>query len=684
MVEVNEPGACVSVDDEKAQVEISRKGDKEKITVSVSPGKHKLRVEKEGFTFFTQEFAIKARGSVVIQARLERPKLPPRFKNSLGMEFVLVPKGTFWMGGGGGEVDKKKVEIEQDFYPKDPRPYWGMPAGKKKVEMEQDFYLGVYEVTQGEWQAVTGVNPSHFSREGGGKEAVKDISDADLRRFPVENISWTEARLFAVALTLREKEAGWQYRLPMEAEWEYACRGGQRADKSEYGYNFYFEKPTNELRPDQANWEHGQGLKRSCKVGSYKPNSLGLYDMHGNVAELCDDEEKWDNGESRRVARSGSWGFGTDRCRAAFHMTAPASFRANDLGVRLARVPVTPKDNNPPAQAPQQDRRPEEVLTNSLGMKFALSTPGKYALSVRFSPDGKRLLAAAQYGLFKIYDVESGTTILSVEYGLTWIRCLTWSPDGKHFAVRKGLTDGFDDVLICNAQTGKPDLPVLKCGAEARSLAWSPDGQTLAVGVRKKEPGYLFGKGRVVLFRTQSGQQVGASAYADWPCDGIAWSPDGQRLAASGQRLRVWDSTLLKEIPVAKTPAVCLCWSPDGKQLAVGGGDQPDHGDGTIKIYDAKSWVPITDIVDPMHDLVCLAWHPRLPRLASGNQLGAIKIWDTEMGQELLARETSADTRYRRIQQLDRNPDGLRLASASMDCMVRIWDASMATRVLKK
>ena len=94
--------------------------------------------------------------------------LPPTFKNSIGMEFVIVPKGKSWLGGGKGKLGDKEVEI---------------PA---------DFYLGKYEVTQEEWEKVMGENPSWFSRTGDGKDAVKDITDADLKRFPVEKVSWDD------------------------------------------------------------------------------------------------------------------------------------------------------------------------------------------------------------------------------------------------------------------------------------------------------------------------------------------------------------------------------------------------------------------------------------------------------------------------------------------------------------
>jgi len=239
---------------------------------------------------------------------------PKTFTNSLGMEFVLVPKGKFLMGGGDGKVGDKEVEI----------PY--------------DFYLGKYEVTQEEWEKVTGTNPSHFSRTGELRNEVANIAADELKKFPVENVSWTEAQLFVEALNAREKTSGWVYRLPREAEWEYSCRGGPCSNKFDYAFNFYFEKPTNQLLPDQANFNNV--LKRTCKVGSYKPNRLGLYDMHGNVWEWCEDSHKAENGASLRVDRGGGWSDDAGDCRAAGRRAIVPSYWGDFLGVRLARVPV--------------------------------------------------------------------------------------------------------------------------------------------------------------------------------------------------------------------------------------------------------------------------------------------------------------------------------------------------------
>ncbi len=237
----------------------------------------------------------------------ELPRPPEKFTNSLGMSFVLVPKGTFWMSEKGENA-------------------------KNLVQIPQDFYMGAYLVTQTEWQTIMGANPSYFSRRGPGKNEVTHISNEDLQRFPVENVSWTDCREFLRRLNARELDLYWQYRLPTEEEWEYACRAGA-SSKEECSFDYYLNSPTIELLPQQANfnkdWWH------PTKVGSYEPNSLGLYDMHGNVWEWCQES----NGSLSRKIRGGSWIFQAERCKAAsrYSWSDKADY---DLGLRLVRVRV--------------------------------------------------------------------------------------------------------------------------------------------------------------------------------------------------------------------------------------------------------------------------------------------------------------------------------------------------------
>jgi formylglycine-generating enzyme required for sulfatase activity len=245
---------------------------------------------------------------------------PQKFKNFVGMDLVPVPRGKFWMGGKDGST-----------------------AGAHLVEMPHDFYLGACEVTQEQWQMLMGKNPSWFSRTGGGREAVAKIPDEELKTFPVEMVSWDDVQQFLAKLNAQDKdrEPDWIYRLPTEAEWEYACRGGPSADKRVFGFDYYFDKPTNDVGPEQANFEYrnepGKSLGRTCPVGSYHPNWLGLFDMHGNVWEWCNDEERQSDGTFHKVYRGGSW---LGRNRAADRRTYPPTARYNNLGFRVAQVPV--------------------------------------------------------------------------------------------------------------------------------------------------------------------------------------------------------------------------------------------------------------------------------------------------------------------------------------------------------
>jgi RNA polymerase sigma factor (sigma-70 family) len=237
-----------------------------------------------------------------------------------GMKFVPLPKGTLYMGWNGTKGSAKKREIKEDFE------------------------IAVYTVTQGQWQELMWNSPSWFSRQGGGKEAVKDIKDEELKKFPVESVSWNDVQAFIKRLNEREKGKGYVYRLPTQAEWEYACRGGATTEE-ECSYHFYFEKPTNDLSSKQANFngnqpfgkgEKGPYLERTTKVGSYAPNKLGLYDMHGNVWQWT-----FPGG-----LRGGGWHNSAGSCRAASSAGSapgsgfPSDARFESLGFRLVRVPV--------------------------------------------------------------------------------------------------------------------------------------------------------------------------------------------------------------------------------------------------------------------------------------------------------------------------------------------------------
>jgi uncharacterized protein (TIGR02996 family) len=255
----------------------------------------------------------------------------PTLTNSIGMKFALIPAGTFLMGSPQDEEDRSDDEGPQH-----------------EVTLSQPFYLGVYPVTQAQYEQVMGTNPSWFSTRGGGKRKVKK---QDTRSFPVENVFWEDAVAFCRKLSEmpEEQRHGRVYRLPTEAEWEYSCRGGASSTPFSFGNSFSSTQANFDGNHPYGGAAKGPYLKRTTAVGSYPPNALGLHDMHGNVWEWCAD---WFNanyytnspkkdpqgpqsGEDR-VLRGGSWDDLGGYCRSAFRLWNAPDYRNLKVGFRVA------------------------------------------------------------------------------------------------------------------------------------------------------------------------------------------------------------------------------------------------------------------------------------------------------------------------------------------------------------
>jgi formylglycine-generating enzyme required for sulfatase activity len=192
--------------------------------------------------------------------------------NSSGIKFALIPAGEFTMGSPEDEEDRppmigsvKNVEEMQHT-----------------VRITHPFYMSIYEVTQEQYEAVMGTNPSQYSPQGTHKDRVKN---RDTKRFPVENVRWFEANELCKRISAME---GMTYRLPTEAEWEYACRAGTTTVFS-FGDTFDGTQANIDGAYPRGIERKGNPLWGPTTVGSYKPNPFGLYDMHGNVWEWCSD-----------------------------------------------------------------------------------------------------------------------------------------------------------------------------------------------------------------------------------------------------------------------------------------------------------------------------------------------------------------------------------------------------------
>jgi formylglycine-generating enzyme required for sulfatase activity len=238
------------------------------------------------------------------------------YGNQMGMELVYVQPGSFDMGLLSDNNPAHRVTIGSNLDP------------SHRVTIGKGFYMGKYEVTQAQWQAVMGNNPSHF----------KDCGS----NCPVEEVSWNDAQAFLNKLN--EANDGYQYRLPSEAEWEYACRAGTDGDY--YAGNV-----------DDIGWYSKNSTGKTHAVGGKQPNAFGLFDMSGNVSEWCQDlyhggyesaptdGSAWlslsgsqEDYQKLRILRGGSWAFDASYLLSAHRMQHELAVRSSDCGFRLVAV----------------------------------------------------------------------------------------------------------------------------------------------------------------------------------------------------------------------------------------------------------------------------------------------------------------------------------------------------------
>ena len=243
--------------------------------------------------------------------------------NSLKMKFCWCMPGKFTMGS-----------------PKEEKESWGN-EDQVSVTLTRGFWLGKYEATQAQWKAVIGTQP------WAGKRYVKEGDD-----YPVTYVSWEDAVKFCAELTKKDRLSGklpvnWEYQLPTEAQWEYACRAGSKTrfsfgdEDSRLGDYAWFEKNARNV-----------GEKYAHRVGRKRANGWGLHDMHGNVCEWCRDwyklmapggtDPEVTTKGSRRVYRGcGCWYYFASWCRSAVRFGSKPGGRSYVMGFRVAAVQVS-------------------------------------------------------------------------------------------------------------------------------------------------------------------------------------------------------------------------------------------------------------------------------------------------------------------------------------------------------
>ena len=293
------------------------------------PDKYHIEISKESFKTYDEWIDILEGEEKKLNIKLEQviketkqkffksKYLPKQFTNEYGMTFVLIKAGTFLMGSPADELERDSDERQH------------------QVKLTKDYYIQTTEITQGQWQAVMGSNPSSFKKCG--------------NNCPVESVSWLDLQEFIK--NINNKKSSYIYRLPTEAEWEYAARAGT---KTPFAFG-------NCLSTDDANYggypykncPKGKYRGQTIPVGTLKSNNWGLFDMHGNVYEWCQD---WYGSYSTstitiedpigavdgsyRLLRGGSWDDYARGCRSAVRNGGTPDSRGESYGARLAASSV--------------------------------------------------------------------------------------------------------------------------------------------------------------------------------------------------------------------------------------------------------------------------------------------------------------------------------------------------------
>ena len=284
-----------------------------------------------------------------------------------------IPAGSFMMGSPENEQGHSDDEKQH------------------QVTLTKDYWLGTFEVTQAQWKAVVGNNPSY-----------KYFQGDDL---PVEQINWGDAKAFCEMLNQNlsvPKPDGYRFDLPTEAQWEYACRAGTTGP---YHGNL-----------EDIAWYGENSESSPHPVGQKQPNAWGLYDMHGNVSEWCRDrrdwDDSWENGyaqdpeflrmptsDRNRVYRGGNWRANAKACRSAWRRSLSQDNRYDDLGFRLALVPVYQKEEA--AEASLDTRI--VMLPGDVKLEMKKIQAGSFTMGSPLGEAGRRDEARHQVTLTKDY-----------------------------------------------------------------------------------------------------------------------------------------------------------------------------------------------------------------------------------------------------------------------------------------
>ncbi|MFM9960132.1 MAG: SUMF1/EgtB/PvdO family nonheme iron enzyme [Planctomycetaceae bacterium] len=602
--------------------------------------------------------------------------VPVEFTNSIGMKFQFIPPGEFLMGSTPEEI---RTSIAMAIPAGDTGwlRYAKSAGPQHKVILSRPFFLAVNEVTQGHYEKVMRTNPSYFAATGAGRAAVAGI---DTTKHPVETVSWNDATEFCASLSKQEKleplsvrsgatvisRDGNGYRLPTEAEWEFACRAGTVT-------KYWAGDRVEDLA--LAGWfaanSRGNSNNGTHPVGELQANPFGLHDVHGNLFEWVQDwweptyYEQFQNQpalnpvapasvDSQRTLRGGCYNWGAPLCGVAYRHGQPPVYRNASIGFRAALSVEGVKAalaNPVQAEAPLVESRAKEPLT------LKGHTAG--VTSVTFSSDGKRLASASIDKSVKIWDASSGQVAHTLEGHTAGVTSVAFSSDGKRLA----STSHDKTLKVWDVTSGQEMLTLKGHAWSVTSVAFSPDGKRLASVSYDRT---------MKLWDSTSGQEIPTQKGLMDGFYSVAFSSDGKRLASANveKTVKVWDANsgqVTHTFSGHTGNVMSVAFSADGKWLASASMDQ------TVKVWNAASGQETRTLKGHSGYVTSVAFSADGKWLASAGLDGMVKVWDTASGQETLTLKVHTGN----VHSVAFSPDGKRLASSGHDQTVKVSDVAV-------
>ena len=570
--------------------------------------------------------------------------VPVEFENSIGMKMVLIPPGEFLMGSPGSDPNAEEDEKPQH-----------------RVRITKPFDIAAQEVTVGQFRAFT--TETGYKTEA---EAAGDSEDWINPGFdqtdghPVVLVTWNDATAFC--RWLGKKERG-TFRLPTEAEWEFACRAGSTA-------RWCFGDDQEKL--EEFAWYQSKGGIGTKVVGQKSPNGFGLFDVHGNAREWCLDRYQGDyynnppvddpagpsSGESH-LLRGGAFLANPEFTRSASRLANRPDYRFHHIGFRP--VLVIEPDNPPNIISKPPDESPKPKLTTATKPKSEATNPVPTP-----EPDPSSEIQSEKDEADKTPKI-SWKLRHTLEGHTGEVFSVAVHPKGQ--MVVSGSGDG--TIRFWDVESGK-QIRAIENGDEVLSVDISMNGAMLA-GVGRF--------GALGLWQLPTGRLLSDESWevANW-CPGVTFSPDGSILAfCEGssvvlKNLRTKKS--LQWIHDTSTIVVTAAFSPDGNVLASGAMD------GTVKLWNTRTGVPLANFVAHDAQMRDVEFSSNgLLATCSSECDGTIKLWDASTGKHRTTIPEKGN-----VFSVSFSPDGTLLATAgpgNQKNQIRIWDAATGQRLAR-